>query len=94
MESSTTTCFAAETVSPVLSKEGDAIQCRIAGSLLPVDDGSPCCGEYFECAIWRTRRALELDSSVQLAHRDAVLSERHRHAMRDGRRDNVSVGFR
>lgn len=49
-------CPAAEIVHPVTSLNPDDAMCRIAGRMQPAE-GSPCCGEYQRCKIWR----VELD---------------------------------
>lgn len=46
-------CPAAEEIHPVTSLNKKDALCRIVGHAQP-SKGSPCCGEYDRCMIWRT----------------------------------------
>lgn len=52
------TCPAAEDAEPVLSLNDQDVRCQIGGRLQPAE-GSPCCGEYVNCGIWRTAKRQE-----------------------------------
>jgi len=49
------TCPAAAEIHPVTSPNDMDIHCRIAGHLRPAE-GSPCCGAYADCNIWRAEQ--------------------------------------
>lgn len=72
-------CPAGEAQHPVLSPNPLDVECRIAGRLQPAK-GSPCCGDYWKCGIWRKHKENDWEartvkvSESQRARANHVLS--------------------
>lgn len=61
----TVNCPAAEIVHPVLSHNDHDAQCNVSGRIQPAQ-GSPCCGDYAGCAIWRRVKEIEWETKRAL----------------------------
>lgn len=80
-------CPAAEIQHPVLSRNKDDAQCRINGHLQPAK-GSPCCGEYTRCQIWRIHTEIERGPSTQ-SQRDQARSGPRPHVLEGVARESI-----
>lgn len=79
-------CPAAEKVHPVLSLNDLDVECRIAGTIRPAA-GSPCCGEYVDCPVWRRHK--QNDWTIRTAQaQDAQRRRAQRHVL-DAERDRI-----
>lgn len=58
-------CPAGEVVHPLLSLNPADVRYRIQGTLRPAA-GSPCCGAYASCSIYRAARRIEMNKKRQL----------------------------